>query len=66
MSTNNSLIVACGDVVVVVAARNATVASDVAAAVGVADADDVVVVVGVAATVSIWVQRCLMIPCTSP
>ena len=54
MIPNNSLIVACGDVVVVVAARNAAAASDVAA------------VVGVVAAVVVWVQQCLMKPCTSP
>ena len=37
---------------------------DVVAAIGVADADDVVVVVG--AAVVVWVQRCWMRPCTSP
>ena len=66
MSPNKSLMVACGDVVVVVTARNATAASDVVAVVGVAAADDVVVVVGVVAVVVVWVQRCLIRPCTSP
>ena len=66
MKPNNSLIVACGDVVVVAAMRNATVASDVVVAVGVATADYVVVVVGAMAVVVVWVQWCLMRPCISP
>ena len=37
--------------------------SDITAVAGVAATDDVVVVVGAAADV--WVQRCLMRPCTS-
>ena len=60
MSPNNSLTVACGDAVVVVATRNATTASDVAAA------DDVVVLVGDTIAIVVWVQKCLMRPCTSP
>ena len=43
---DNSLMVVCGDEVVVVAARNVEAANDVAAAVDVAAADDVAVVVG--------------------
>ena len=58
MSPNNSLTVACGDAVVAVTAQNATTMGDVVANVGVAAVDDVVVVVGVAATVVVWVQRC--------
>ena len=65
ISPNNSLLVACGDVVMVVVARNATATSDVAAAVGVAATDDVVVVVGAAAVVVVWVQQFWMRPCTS-
>ena len=65
MSPDKSLLFACGDVVVVVAMRNAAAASDVVVAIGVAAADDVVVVVGAAAAVVVWVQRCLMRPCTS-
>ena len=49
MSPDNSLLVACGDVIMVVAMRNAGAMSDVAVA------DDVVVVVGVVATVTVWV-----------
>ena len=60
MNPNNSLTVACGDVVVVATARNDAAAS------GVVAADDVVVVVGVVAAVVVWVQRCLMRPCTNP
>ena len=55
MSPHNSLLVACGGEVVVAAACNATVAGDVATTVGIMDADDVVVVVGDAATVVVWV-----------
>ena len=69
MSPNKSLMVACGDVVVVVATHNAATASDlatacnaaaagdVAALVGVVAADVVVVVVGVAVAVDVWVQQ---------
>ena len=66
MSPDNSLLVACGDLVVIVAACNAATASGVTATIGGATADDVVVVVGAAAVVVVWVQQCLMRPCTSP
>ena len=66
MSLDKSLMVACGDVVVVVATHNAAFASDVVATVGVATADNVVVVVGVAAAIVVQVQRCWMRACTSP
>ena len=66
MSPHNSLLVACGGEFVVVAARNAAIVGDVAVVVGVAAADHVVVVVGAVAAVVVWVQRCLMRPCTSP
>ena len=59
MSPHNSQLVACGGEVVVAAAHNASATGDVAAT------DDVVVVVGAVATVVVWVQRCLMRPCTS-
>ena len=59
MIPDNSLIVACGDAVVVAAARNAATVGDVAAIVGVAVADGVVVGVGVVVVVVVWVQRCL-------
>ena len=59
-SPNNSLMVVCGDEVVVVTAHN------VAAAVDVAATDGVVVAIGVAATVVVLVQRCWMRACTSP
>ena len=65
MSPHNSQLVSCGGEVVVLAVCNAAVAGDVAATVGVAATDDVVVVVGAAAAVDVWVQRCLMRPCTS-
>ena len=65
MSPDNSLLVACGDVVVAAAVHNAAVAGDVAATVGVAVVDYVVVVVGSAAALVVWVQRCWMRPCTS-
>ena len=54
-SPDNSLMVVCGDEVVVVAVRNATAMDDVAAAVDVAAADGVVVAVGAAPTVVVWV-----------
>ena len=66
MTIDNSLLVACGGEVVVAAMRNAATAGEIAAAIGVAAADDVVVVVGAIAVVSIWVQQCLMRQCTSP
>ena len=62
MSPDNSLLVACGDAVVVAAMCNATAMGDV----GVAAMDNVVVVVEAAVLVAIWVQQCLMRPCTSP
>ena len=65
MSPDNSLLVACGDAVVVVAVRNAAAVGDVAASIGVAAVDDVVVVVGAVAVVSVCVQQCWMRPCTS-
>ena len=58
--------VGCGDAVVAIVARNAAVMGAVAAAIGVAAVDDVVVVVGVVAAVVVWVQRCWMRPCTTP
>ena len=58
MSLDNSLLVACGDVVVVATVRNAAAVGDVAAIVCVAAMDDVVVVFGAVATVVVWVQRC--------
>ena len=58
MSLDNSLLVACGDVVVVVDVCNAATMGDVVAVVGVAATDDFVVVVGATATVVVWVQRC--------
>ena len=55
MSPNNSLMVACGDVIVVATMHNVVAASDFASVVGVAAADNVVVVVGAVATVVVWV-----------
>ena len=66
MSPDNSLLVACGDAVVVVVACNATAANDVADDVDVAAVDGVVVVVGAVTAVVVWVQRCWMRACTSP
>ena len=66
MSPDNSLLVACGDAVVVAAMQNTAAASDVVAAVGVEATDNVVVVVGVVAAVVVWVQQCWMRPCTNP
>ena len=64
MSPDNSLMVACGGEVVVAAACSATATDDVVAAIGVAAPDDVVVLVGAIGTVVVWVQWCLMRPCT--
>ena len=58
MSLDKSLMVVCGGEVVVVATCNAAIVDDVAAVVGVADADDVLFGVGVVAVVIVWVQRC--------
>ena len=60
MSLGNFLLVACGGEVMVVAVHNAAAMGDVAAA------DDVVVVVGAAYVVFVWVQQCFKRPCTSP
>ena len=49
----------------VAAMDDVAVVRSVAAVVGVAVVDDVVVVVGVVDAVAVWVQRCLMRPCTS-
>ena len=59
MSPHNSQLVACGGEVVVTTTHNAAAMGDVAAVVG------IVVVVGAWAAVVVWVQRCLMRPCTS-
>ena len=70
-SPDNSLMVACGDEVVVEDAHNvvvvddATVDDDVAAADGVAAVDGVVVAVGVVAIIDVWVQKCWMRACTN-
>ena len=66
MIPDNSLLVACGGEIVVASTRSVAAVDDVATAVGIAVVDDVVVVVGAADAVAIWVQRCLMRPCTSP
>ena len=65
-SPDNSLMVVCGDEVVVMAAHNAATMDDVAATVDVAAADGVVVAVGVVATVVVWVQQCWMRACKNP
>ena len=57
-SPDNSPMVICGDEVVVMAARNSVAMDDVAAIVDVVAADGVVVAIGVAAMVVVWVQRC--------
>ena len=62
MSPHKSQLVACGGEVVVADRRNATATGDVAAAIGIAVVDDVMVVVGVAVAVAVWVQQCLMRP----
>ena len=48
------------------ATHNAAATGGVGVVVGGADTDDVAVVVGATAAVVVWVQWCLMIPCTSP
>ena len=65
MIPDNSLMVACGDEVVVVATRNVAAMDDVAAAVDVAAVDGVVVAIGTVAVVVVWVQLCWMRECTS-
>ena len=57
-SPDISLMVVCGDEVVVAAMRNAAAVDDVAVAVDVVTMDGVVVAVGAAATVVVWVQQC--------
>ena len=54
-SPDKSLMVVCGDEVVVVAVHNAAAVDDVAATIDVAAADGVVVVVGAMASVVVWV-----------
>ena len=66
MSPHNSQLVTCGGEVVIAAVRNAAAVGDVAATIGIVAADDVVVAVGAVTMVVVWVQRCLMRPCTSP
>ena len=66
MSRDNSLMVVCGGEVVVAAVCNVTTMGDAMAAAGIVATDGVVFVVGVAAAVALWVQRCLMRPCTIP
>ena len=58
MSPHNSQLVVCGGEVVVAAACNAAAVGDVVAIVGIADADDVVVMVRAMTAVVVWVQRC--------
>ena len=65
MNPDNFLLVACGDAVVVAAARNVSTASDVVAVVGVAIVDDVVVVLRATVAIVVWVKQCWMRPCTS-
>ena len=57
-SPNNSLMVACGDEVVVASTHNVAAVADATASDGVAVADGVAVVVGAVATVVVWVQQC--------
>ena len=57
-SPDNSLLVVCWGVVVVTAARNAEATDDVAATVDVVAMDGVVVAVGAANAVVVWVQWC--------
>ena len=64
-SPDNSLMVVCGDEVVVVTAHNVAATDDVAAAVDVAAADGVAVAVGAVAALVVWVQQRWMRPYTS-
>ena len=66
MSPHNSQLVACGGEVVVATVHNVASMGDVVAIVGIATMNYVVVVVGATTVVVVWVQRCLMRPCTSP
>ena len=59
LSPDNSLLVACGDAVVVVAMQNAAIVDDVAVA------NSIGVGVGAAAALVVWVQQRWMRPCTS-
>ena len=65
-SPDNSLMVVCGDELMVAAMHNVVATNDVVAAVDVAAMDSVVVVVGAAAAVVVWVQQCWMRACTIP
>ena len=77
-SLYNSLMVACGDEVVVVAAHNVaaiddvaaandfSAADDVTAADGFAAGDGVVVAVGATAVIDVRVQQCWMRACKNP
>ena len=65
-SPDNSLMVVCGDEVVVVAMHNYMATDDVAVAVDVATTDGVMVVVGAMTAVVVWVQWCWMRACTNP
>ena len=66
MSLDKSLLVACGDAVVVVDVKNATATNDVTAVVGVVTANGVVVGVRTAVALVVWMQWCWMRPWTSP
>ena len=65
-SLYNSLMVACGDEVVVVAAHNVAAIDDVATADGFAAGDGVVVAVGATAVIDVRVQQCWMRACKNP
>ena len=56
-SPDNSLMVVCGDEVVVAATRNVVAADDLVAVVDVAAVDGVAVAVGDVAAVVVWVQQ---------
>ena len=71
-SPDNSLMVTCGDEVVVVAVHSvatvndAVTADDDAVNDDVVEADSVAVAVGASTTVIVWVQQCWMRACANP
>ena len=62
---DKSLMVVCGDEVVVTAAHNVASTDDVVVDVDVVVADGVAVAVGIAIVVVVWVQQCWMRACTN-
>ena len=62
---DNSLMVVCGDEVLVAAACNAMTVDDIAGVVDVMDTSGVMVAFGAAAVIVVWVQQCWMRACTN-